>query len=187
MALADIKGQPAQQPHGAKNDATVEWHDYSHLVPDHLRPHIRLYVAARPKPSDTGADVRAIAMAGPHTVGQVSIFMNRKTGNVEPHSSLDMTCRTEHRGCGTDQSSYRAGGAAAACRGERVHLRGAGLGRAMYEAGLAHAMKLGGKYAQGEASADAAQVHSRLGQKHGMNVGSGEDTADGWVYRYRLR
>lgn len=180
MALADIKGKPTAAPHPfPSQNSEVEWHDYSHLVPQHLQPHVRLMVAARPKASPTGADVRAIALAGPHTVGQVSIYMNRKTGAVEPHSALNMTCRTDHSGCAGELKDH-------ACRGERLHLRGAGLGRAMYEAGLAHAQRMGGKYAQGEASGDAAQVHARLGQKHGMKV-QGEDGPDGWVYRYRLK
>jgi len=54
-------------------------------------------------------------------------------------------------------------------------LRGQGLGSAMYEAALAHAIKYqGATRAKGNPSEDAARVHKKLAQKHGFDYTSGK-------------
>lgn len=139
MALAALK-PGVKMPSG-------RW-DYSHLLPEQHRKDIRIAVHETPTEDEDGR---------PHTALS-AILIHRHRGNI---GSV--------RG---DMANSAAGGK----RSVQLNIatiipdmRGKGLGPAVYEAFLAHAMSKGATHVGGDAhSSNASSVHQKIAAKHGM-------------------
>lgn len=123
-------------------------YDYTHLLPEEHRKDFRLVVEDKPSEATPGHQSLA------------AILIHRKRGNSGSTR-------------GTYARSPDADGRRPAVLGMSSiipHFRGKGIGPAMYEAFLAHAMSRGATHAEGdEHSSNASSVHRKIAAKHGMS------------------
>jgi 8-oxo-dGTP pyrophosphatase MutT (NUDIX family)/GNAT superfamily N-acetyltransferase len=149
MALADIKpGAETARPGswGPKPIAGEKWFDYSHILPAEAQREAKLYVqhgpGARPKWNTLNAVVEHNRWGRWNAIGNVL-------------GSHDIAGKTMHVGVSDLDEDFR----------------GKGIGRAMYEALMAHGKNVLGAHtvAGGTHSSMASTVHQALADKHGMN------------------